>query len=149
MKIIQGIPKSYRNPVIVWSYKYFNHLVSKKEFTEIINNGTNWDLSLMLVEDDDEEEVLGLYLLGNEQISSVINTHEYTGMTGIEGILLVIDDSIRGQGWGTKLKDYTMTMGFDYVWGQQYKSLNNLDEWLKRRTLMGESEYINITAEFF
>ena len=56
MKIIQGIPKSYRSPVIVWSYKYFNHLVSKKEFTEIINNGTNWDLSLMLVEDDDEEE---------------------------------------------------------------------------------------------
>lgn len=149
MKIIQGIPKSYRSPVIVWSYKYFNHLVSKKEFTEIINNGTNWDLSLMLVEDDDEEEVLGLYLLGNEQISSVLNTHEYTGMTGIEGILLVIDDSIRGQGWGTKLKDYTMTMGFDYVWGQQYKSLNNLDEWLKRRTLIGQSEHINITAEFF
>ena len=149
MKIIQGIPKSYRSPVIVWSYKYFNHLVSKKEFTEIINNGTNWDLSLMLVEDDDEEEVLGLYLLGNEQISSVINTHEYTGMTGIEGILLVIDDSIRGQGWGTKLKDYTMTMGFDYVWGQQYKSLNNLYEWLKLRTLIGQSEHINITAEFF
>ncbi len=70
-------------------------------------------------------------------------------MRGIEGVLLAVDKSIQGQGWGNRLKDYTRTLGFDYIWGQQLKPLNNLKDWLKRRELVGEVENCYITLEDF
>jgi hypothetical protein len=63
--------------------------------------------------------------------------------------LLAVDKSIRGMGWGNKLKDYPKTLGIDYIWGQQLKTLNNLNDWLKRRELVGETNSVYITAEIF
>jgi hypothetical protein len=34
-------------------------------------------------------------------------------------VLLAVDESIRGMGWGNKLKDYTKTLNVDYIWGYQ------------------------------
>jgi hypothetical protein len=47
--------------------------------------------------------LLGLYLLGYKSITqSLVNYW-------IEGVLLAVDESIRGMGWGNKLKDYKNT----------------------------------------
>jgi hypothetical protein len=62
---------------------------------------------------------------------------------------LVVDKEIRGQGWGNKLKEYPKTLEVDYIWGQQLKTLNNLEDWLKRRELLGETVGVYITAEIF
>lgn len=147
MKIVQGIPKKYRKPIITWSYSYFKEHINKINFNYIIEQETNWDISAMLL--DDSDDVVGIYLLGNGQLSDIINSNKYKDLKGVEGVLLLIDEDIRGEGWGDKLKDYPKTLGLDYIWGQQLKSLNNLDHWLKRREFISETEFIYITAEFF
>lgn len=146
MRIIKGIPKEYQKPITIWAYGYFKDHIDKINFKYIVEEETNWDISAMLVLED---EVVGVYLLGNAQLSDIIKTNKVDGLKGVEGVLLVIDDDVRGEGWGDKLKDYPTTLGVDYIWGQQLKTLNNLDHWLKRRELIGETDFIYITAEFF
>jgi hypothetical protein len=147
MKIQQGIPQNRRLEVITWAFEYFKHVTGKDYFFAIIAQETNWDLSLMLV---DENDVLkGCYLFGDQQVDSIIDTDEFKDMKGIEGILLAVDKEIQGQGWGNKLKDYPKTLKFDYIWGQQLKTLGNLKDWLKRRYLYAETDSVYITIEKF
>jgi hypothetical protein len=147
MKIVTGIPTEKRLDAIKWAFEYFKHVTSKDYFFGIIAQETNWDLSIMLV--DDNNELKGLYLFGELQVDSIIKTIEFKGLKGIEGILLAVDKEIQGQGWGNKLKDYPKTLGYDYIWGQQLKSLNNLNDWLKLRYLYAETESVYITIEEF
>jgi len=149
MKIKKGIKESLRIPIIAWSYKFFKHLITKEVFENIVNAQTNWDISVILV--DDDENVFGVYLLGNDQlpVKLCVNNYKYNQLKGVEGVLLVIDESIRNLGYGNKLKDFPKSLNVDYVWGEQLKELNNLDDWLKRRILIAETEHVYITAEFF
>lgn len=147
MKIQQGIPKNRRLEVITWSFQYFKNVIGKDEFFTIIEEETNWSLSAMLV--DDNDKLLGCYLLGDSQVDSIIPTEKYKELKGIEGVLLAVDESLRGQGWGTKLKNYPNILGFDYIWGQQLKTLNNLNDWLKRRVLVGETDSVYVTLELY
>ena len=149
MKIKQGIPENLREIIILWSYKYFKNHIPKEIFSTIVFTETNWDISAMLVDDDDDEDVFGVYLLGNSQLNGVVDRVNLDTMTGVEGVLLVVDDKIRGMGFGNQLKDFPKTLGVDYIWGQQLKSLENLNHWLKRRDLIYETNEIYITAEFF
>ena len=68
-------------------------------------------------------------------------------------MLLFIEKDFRGLGWGNKLKDHPKKLmeilDIDYIWGQQYKDLNNINDWLKRRKLIDETQFIYITAEIF
>jgi len=152
MKIKQGIPEHRRLAVTTWAFEYFKHVTDKDYFFAIIAQETNWNLSIMLV---DGEELNGLYLFGDKQIDSIKPTYEfatmseYKGLKGIEGVLLAVDKSIQGQGWGNKLKDYPKSMGFDYIWGQQLKSLKNLESWLRRRDLVCLTPSVWVTAEKF
>jgi hypothetical protein len=147
MKIQQGIPQNRRLEVITWAFEYFKHVTGKDYFFAIIAQETNWDLSLMLV---DENDVLkGCYLFGDQQVDSIIDTDDFKDMKGIEVILLAVDKEIQGQGWGNKLKDYPKTLKFDYIWGQQLKTLGNLKDWLKRRYLYAETDGVYITIEKF
>ncbi len=77
------------------------------------------------------------------------NTDKFKGLHGVEGILLFIEEKHRGDGWGNKLKDMSKELGYDYIWGQQFKGLNNLQDWLKRRELITETDNIYITAQIF
>jgi hypothetical protein len=97
----------------------------------------------------DEDKILGVYLLGDNQLTDFVDAEKYEGLRGVEGVLLFIDSSIRGLGYGNKLKDYPKTLGYDYVWGQQFKGLKNLDDWLKRRELVATTNDVYITAEIF
>lgn len=147
MQIKKGIPEELRDNVLEFSYPYFNHLMSKYSYEAYLKSVTNWDISAMLVNDD--EKMLGVYLLGNHQITDYVTASKYDDLVGVEGVLLVIDSSIRGLGYGNKLKDYPKTLGFDYIWGQQFKGLKNLDDWLKRRELVATTSEVYITAEIF
>lgn len=145
MVIKQGIPKSKRLEVAKWAYGNFNEVIEEELFLTIIAEETNWSLSAMLV--DSEDKIQGLYLLGDLQVDSIIDTDIYKNLKGVEGILLAVDSSIRGQGWGNKLKNYPSILGFDYIWGQQFKTLNNLKDWLKRRVLVGQTKSVYVTLE--
>ena len=147
MKIKQGIPEERRLESIKWAFESFKHVTDKDYFFAIIAHLTIWDISAMLV--DEEENIMGLYLLGDKQLDSLVRDEKYLDLKGLEGVLLAVDKSIRGMGWGNKLKDYPKTLGIDYIWGQQLKTLNNLNDWLKRRKLVGETNSVYITAEIF
>ena len=147
MQIKKGIPKELIDYVLEFSYPYFNHLMGKYSYEEYLKSVTNWDISAMLVNDDNK--ILGVYLLGNLQITDMVETPKYENLVGVEGVLLVIESSLRGLGYGNKLKDYPKSLNVDYIWGQQFKGLKNLDDWLKRRELVATTSEVYITAEIF
>jgi hypothetical protein len=147
MKIKKGIPKDLIQYVMDFTYPNFKHLMSKQQYDFYLKGATNWDISAMLV--TDEDKILGVYLLGDNKLTNFVDSPKYKDLIGIEGVLLFIDSSIRGLGYGNKLKDYPKTLGYDYIWGQQFKGLKNLGDWLKRRELVATTNDVYITAEIF
>lgn len=147
MYIRQGIPKEMRMEAITWAFEYFKYVTSKEYFFAILQQETNWDISAILL--NDEDKIMGLYLLGDSQLDSLTVNEKYVDLKGVEGVLLAVSEEIRGQGWGNKLKNFPKTLEVDYIWGQQLKSLNNLKDWLKRRELIAETQSVFITAEIF
>ena len=147
MKIKQGIPNDQIQYILDLTYPNFKHLMNKTGYDFYLKGVTNWNISATLTTDNDK--ILGVYLLGDNQITDIVDAPKYEGLNGIEGVLLVIDSSIRGLGYGNKLKDYPRTLGYDYIWGQQFKGLNNLKDWLKRRELVASNDSVYITAEIF
>lgn len=147
MYIRQGIPEEMRMEAIRWAFEYFKNVTHKNYFFAILQQETNWDISAILL--NDEDKIMGLYLLGDSQLDSLIENEKYVELKGVEGVLLAVSEEIRGQGWGNKLKDFPKTLEVDYIWGQQLKTLNNLEDWLKRRELIAETQSVYITAEIF
>jgi hypothetical protein len=147
MNIRHGIPKEMRIEAITWAFEYFKYVTPKDYFFAILQQETNWGISAILL--DEEDKIMGLYLLGDKQLDSLTLNEKYVKLKGVEGVLLAVSEEVRGQGWGNKLKDYPKTLEFDYIWGQQLKTLNNLEDWLKRRELIAETKSVYITAEVF
>jgi hypothetical protein len=84
------------------------------------------------------ESVVGVYLLRKNDLRvnprSVMASRraaKYEDLRGIEGVALAVDRRHRGRGAGRMLREYSLTMDFDYIWGMQFKSLNNLQNWTK------------------
>jgi hypothetical protein len=149
MNIKQGIPLNQIQEILDFSFTFFEHVISRQGFDFYIRDlaNTNWNQSVLLL--DDQDNIKGVYILGNNQLPSEHVQYKYVGLLGVEGLLLAVDKSVRGQGYGNKLKDYPSTLGYDYIWGQQFKSLNNLKNWLKRRELVATTDSVYITAEIF
>lgn len=147
MNVKKGIPEERRLETITWAFEYFKYVTPKNYFFSILDQETNWDISALLL--DDNDNIMGVYLLGDKQLDSLTINEKYLKLKGVEGVVLAVSDKIRGQGWGNKLKDYPKTLGYDYIWGQQLKVLNNLEDWLKRRELIDERNNVYITAEIF
>ena len=147
MKLIKGIPLERRKELIAWTFQYFKDVTSEYYFHAILEQESNWDISAMLV--DENNNIKGVYLLGDSQLSSLVEDEKYVNLKGVEGVVLAVSEEVRGQGWGNKLKDFPKTLDIDYIWGQQLKSLNNLEDWLKRRELIAETQSVYITSEIF
>lgn len=144
MNIRQGIPQERIKEALSFSYPFFSHLMDEKEFNNYILSVSNWEQSFML---DYEDNIKGIYIIGNNQVTDFTADPQFENLVGVEGVLLAIDESIRGMGWGNKLKDIPKTLGADYIWGQQFKELNNLNDWLKRRELVSVTEHVYVTVE--
>jgi hypothetical protein len=141
--IKQGIPKERLKEIMKWSFPYFTHVIGEGYFQIVVEGQTDLNKSAMIV--DKYNNIYGVYLIGNNQLRNL----DFSNLKGVEGVLLAVDESIRGRGWGNRLKDYPKTLGVDYIWGQQAKGLNNIKDWLKRRELIDESNGVYITAEKF
>lgn len=141
MKIRKGITIDLQDLIIKWSYEFFKDHMDFLSFTYHIQQTTNWEESIIIM---DGKKIMGVYLFGDTQLNG-----EYKVLRGIEGVLLAVDETIRGQGWGNKLKDYPKTLEIDYIWGYQLKSLGNLNDWLKRRKLLYQTDDCYVTIEIF
>lgn len=143
----KSIPEERLDEVINFSYQFFSETMPLNAFSAYLRGVSNLDISFILV--DENDSLMGVYLLGNTQVTEMIEAPKYEDLIGVEGVLLAVDESIRGFGFGNRLKDIPKTLGVDYIWGQQFKSLNNLQDWLKRRELVGMTQFLYITAEIF
>lgn len=145
-----------RDRVMELMIQAFSHLMPESQIPAYTDHFTNYNKSIVLEKDG---EVVGAYLLGDRQLRDgieaymdsdvYVNLDDYDEKDGVEGVALVVDESHRGAGVGSKLKDYVEKLGADYIWGLQYKALGNLEHWMKRRVLAAETPGINITLEDF
>jgi GNAT superfamily N-acetyltransferase len=71
----------------------------------------------------------------------------YRGKRGVEGVALAVLPEFRGSGVGRALMDAPKSMGFDYIYGYQFKSLGNLQNWLGRRRLVAETTTFYCTLQ--
>lgn len=142
-----GIGADEIDDVLERTYPMFAQHLSKKNFKDIVMDETNWDISLKL--SNSNNELIGFYLLGSTQLTTLLSDSKFEGLNGVQGVLLAVNSDYRNRGLGNMLKDYPKTMGYDYIWGEQLKSLDNIEDWLKRRELILETEYIYITCEIF
>ena len=127
-----------------------------EELKTILSKRNCLDTSLAALMGD---EMVGFYILGPHDMVAFLFTQRnekgmeiktdvrpYKGKRGVEGYALGVLPKYEGQGIGQMLINKSMTMGFDYIWGQQYKSLKNIQHWLKRRLLIAEHPKFYVTA---
>jgi hypothetical protein len=116
------------------------------EVRDFIMSSVNWDNSIKATSNG---KTVGIYLIGDRQLSDVIDDEKaepaedlerYSHKKGVEGVALGVLPEIKGIGVGKKLKDSLLSMtNADYIFGLQYKSLNNLQYWLKSRRVVAQS----------
>lgn len=100
---------------------------------------------------DVDGKVGGFYFFGDGQIMPGGKDYDkLKNLKGIEGIALGVFPEYKNLGIGKKLLEYSQNMpGYDYIWGMQFKSLKNIDDWLKRRKIYAETPHIYITYQIF
>jgi len=115
-----------------------------------INNG----ISLKATADG---KIVGVYLLKENSINNFIDSIEQDKIkdfrredtrvflrerlndNGIQGIALAVLPEYRSTGIPGKMMDLIKRMGYDYIWGVQDKSLENIEYWKKTRKVFAES----------
>jgi 8-oxo-dGTP pyrophosphatase MutT (NUDIX family)/GNAT superfamily N-acetyltransferase len=104
----------------------------KFEFEGIARESMHGDFSQSYVVKDGDK-VIGAYLLAPNQLPEVFpgkETKAYKGRKGIEGVALFLLPEYRGAGVGRKLRGMPMTSNYDYIWGQHFEDLSNLQNWV-------------------
>ena len=102
-------------------------------------------------------EIVGVYLLKENSINNFIESIESDKIkdfrrsetqiflkeplsdNGIQGIALAILPEYRSMGIPGKMIEQIRNMGYDYMWGVQDKSLENIEYWKKTRKIFAES----------
>lgn len=114
---------------------------------------TDWNVSFKLVVDG---RLAGFYCLAFRDINEEVAAENYTPLEdlsrysskrGLEGVALFLFPEFRKFGYGSLMKNAVRSLGADYLWGSQLKSLKNLKEWLHRRRLVAENEETYLTLE--
>lgn len=133
----------------------FKNVMDESFLKEYLDSVVDWDISIVAKVND---KVVGCYLFKEENIfnffqqtsylkSLTEDLSKYQNMKGLQGVALVVSPTHRGLGIGKKLREFPKLMDFDYIWGIQLKSLENVSDWLKSgRRLVAETpnEYITI-----
>lgn len=130
-------------------------ILAHKQFSKFSDNAgayihsvSNRELSIALVRNN---EIVGVYFLSNRRLHErkIDKKDSLKNLNGICGIALGVDENYRGLGYGDILKDEPQRLGYDYIFGEQLKDLNNIKDWLKRRVLFAEYPHSYLTVEFF
>lgn len=92
-------------------------------------------------------EIAGFYFLrpGNLRPNGDI----LEGMRGLQGVALGMSSKFKNMGLGKMLISYPQQLGYDYIWGQQLKELDNINDWMKRRKIYAETPGMFITYQIF
>lgn len=112
-----------------------------------INSVADWSISVKLLLDG---EIIGFYLFSSNDIPHSDDA-SFINKNGIEGIALGVSEKYRGKGYGKMLIDESYRLfsnKFDYIWGLHLKSLNNIEDWKKRRTIIDNGGNIYISYKF-
>lgn len=94
-------------------------------------------------------EVAGFYFLTQADLPPKEGTGITDDMIGIQGVALGVSSKYKNLGIGKKLILYPETLGADYVWGFQFKKLENINDWLKRRKIYSENSGMYTTYQIF
>lgn len=125
--------------------------ISDAAIAEFANYYTDWDISRKLMLDG---ILVGFYLLQEDSVANLMDARYdscvaledlsgYAHKRGVEGIILLVLPKYRGKGYGNLLKDLPRQMGYDYVYGEQFKATPEvLQHWLKRRRLIADCSSI-------
>lgn len=117
---------------------------------QYIKNMAEWNISLKAIKDD---KIVGCYILNNDPYlfssNTGVDTSEYKDLRALHGVGLAVLPEYRGLGIGKALRDYTATMGYDYIYGMHLSSLNNLEHWKKVREVVYTSSSMHITLKDF
>jgi GNAT superfamily N-acetyltransferase len=110
--------------------------------------GNNFDMSYVT---KDEGKIVGGYFLANNPLpADVKGAEQYQGKKGIEGVALFVLPEYRGKGTGHALRDLPLHLGADYIWGQHFEELNNLQPWINfGRKHMDTIDGVHITLMDF
>lgn len=113
----------------------------------------DWNLSRKLTVDG---RLVGAYLLGSAQLPESVegcvihgDLEAFRGLRGLQGIALLVDPAERGRDYGRMLRSLPSKMDIDYIWGQQLKSIGNLDAWRQHRELIADCGSVWVTAQRF
>mgnify|MGYP000908245831 CR=1 FL=1 len=136
--------------------KVFEGQMGPKELLTYLSKAADWEISVKATY---KGKVVGFYLLSENQIYDYmlhymmrdyncysaaqcnkkhpgtikIDPLKFKDLNGVEGVALGVDPSHKGLGIGKKLIEYSQNLPYDYVWGQQYEHLGNIQHWIKRR----------------
>jgi hypothetical protein len=108
------------------------------------------DSSLSIVAEVDGN-VAGFYIIKEQNIPLLGREEDemLSKLRGIEGVALGIFNEYKDYGIGKEMIEYPKTIGADYIWGLQLKSLGNIEDWLKRRKLYADVGQMYITYQIF
>lgn len=153
---------SYQGDVVIRTYNpdtdkkiIFNRLGEVFNKTGL-GNKTIWNMigeideQLSIVAEIDGE-VGGFYFLKESDIPETDNEiyQKLSQLNGIEGVALGVFKEYKQYGIGKDLIEYPKTLGYDYIWGYQLKSLENIEDWLKRRKIYYENDNLYITYQIY
>lgn len=129
------------------------HIVFEKHSLNVrsyIRNMAEWDISLKAIVDN---RIVGCYILNNDQYlfgsNTGVDVSEYRDLRALHGVGLAVLPEYRNLGIGRALRDFTETMGYEYIYGMHLPSLNNLEHWKKVREVIYTSPNMHITLKDF
>lgn len=136
--------------------KVFEGQMGQKELLNYLAKAADWEISVKATY---QGKIVGFYLLSENQMGDYIHHYmvrdyncysmqqcnkkhpgsikvdplKFKNLDGVEGVALGIDPEYKGLGIGKALMEYSQSLPYDYVWGQQYEHLGNIQHWIKRR----------------
>lgn len=129
--------------------KSFSHVMGYDDTFFLIRSlKIDWNLSYKASIDN---VIVGCYLLNEGGVEkfekcSLEDLTPYKNLKGIEGVVLAVLPEYRSFGIGKILREIPKKLGYDYIWGQQFKFLGNLEDWTRfGRRLVADCGDINIT----
>lgn len=97
------------------------------------------------------DQIIGGYFISRQGLpDEIAEEHGVENLIGVEGVALFLLPEFRGSGIGKQLREIPKSLGVDYIWGQHFKELNNLENWTNYgRQVVFEDDEVFITMMRF